>query len=128
MITDMSSGNIYLNVVLRINEDYGELIQHLKEMDTRVAYLKTFELSLSSALPKPLWDTDAYINQARRTPMPKDPYKLVDFETFRGWMTVYEMVMRDEGLIGTKKQVILGLDDEDETPKEGEYELQRVHV
>ena len=98
MISDIASGpssrNIYLNVVIRINEDYAELIEHLKEMDTRVAYLKTFELSLSTALPKP--------------------------------MTVYELVMRDEGLIGTRQQAILGLDDESEEVRQGER--QRVPV
>lgn len=112
MISDMSSGNIYLNVVARINQDYGELIEHLRQMDTRVAYLKMFELSLSSALPKPLWDVDAYRIQSSRTPMPSDPYGILPFETFRAWMTVYEMVMRDEGLIGTRQQSILGMDDD----------------
>lgn len=101
MISDIaagsSSGNIYLNVVIRINEDYADLIEHLKEMDTRVAYLKTFELSLSTALPKPLWESEKYVAQARMTPMPLDPYALLDFETFRAWMTVYELVMRERG-------------------------------
>lgn len=61
--------------------------------------------------------------------MPSDPYALLDFETFRAWMTVYELVMRDEGLIGTRKQLVLGLDDVKESEKEvGEVELQRVHV
>ena len=112
MISDMSAGNIYLNVVTRINQDYSDLIDHLKAMDTRVAYLKTFELSLSSALPRSLWESEAYISQSRIMPLSEDPYALLDFETFRAWMTVYEMVMRDEGLIGTRKPVIIGLDDE----------------
>ena len=96
MIQDMSSGNKYLNVVAGVNQDYADLIDHLKEMDTRVAYLKMFELS------KPLWESEKYIGQSRLTPMPSDPYALLDFETFRAWMTVYELVMIDEGLIGTR--------------------------
>ena len=91
-----------------------------------MAYLKTFELSLSTALPKPLWESEKYIAQARLTPMPSDPYALLDFETFRAWMTVYELVMRDEGLIGTRQQAILGLDDESEEVRQGER--QRVPV
>lgn len=126
IVSGSSSGNIYLNVVIRINEDYADLIEHLKEMDTRVAYLKTFELSLSTALPKPLWESEKYVAQAKMTPMPADPYALLDFETFRAWMTVYELVMRDEGLIGTRQQVILGLDDESEEVISGER--QGVHV
>lgn len=131
MISDMSAGNIYLNVVARINQDYSELIDHLKAMDTRTAYLKTFELSLSSALPKSLWESDAYIAQSKIMPMPEDPFALLDFETFRAWMTVYEMVMRDEGLIGTRKQTILGLEDEPESEperREVKHELERVSV
>lgn len=107
----MSSGNIYLNVVVRINEDYQSLIEHLDEMDTRVAYLKKFEISLSSALPNPLWDTKVWKQQSMQTPMPDDPYALLTFDTFRAWMAVYEMVMREEGLIGTRKQRIMGFDE-----------------
>lgn len=126
MISDMSSGNIYLNVVTRINEDYAELIAHLKDMDTRVAYLKIFEMSLSTALPTPLWEVREYISQSRLTPMPRDPWALISFEEFRGWMTVYEVVMRRQGLIGTKKQMIFGLDDESvEADIRGS---ERVHV
>lgn len=129
MIQDMSSGNIYLNVVARVNQDYADLIDHLKEMDTRMAYLKTFELSLSVALPRPLWESEKYIAQARITPMPDDPYTLLDFETFRGWMTVYEFVMRDEGLIGTRQQAVIGLEDLPERTKEVSHDQrQRVHA
>lgn len=111
MIENASSSNIYLNVVMRINADYEALIEHLKEMDTRAAYLQIFEVSLSSALPKPLWSTEVWMRQSRLTPMPADPYAVLPFDEFRAWMTVYELVMREEGLIGTKKQMILGLDD-----------------
>lgn len=124
MTSDMSAGNIYLNVVVRINDDYGKLLQHLEEMDTRTAYLRMFEMSLSSALPKPLWESDRYIQQSKETPLPTDPYAMLDFETFRAWMAVYELVMREEGLIGTRRQSIIGLDDEEVN----ERERQRVHV
>ena len=105
-----AASNIYVNVVVRINEGYVALQQHLEEMDTRVSYLKIFELALSSALPKPLWEVEIYRRQAQRTPMPNDPYTVISFEEFRGWMTVYEMVMRSEGLIGKKPRTILGME------------------
>ena len=110
MVVEAAS-NIYVNVVVRINEGYVALQQHLEEMDTRVSYLKIFELALSSALPKPLWEVDIYKKQAKMTPMPEDPYTVISFEEFRGWMTIYEMVMRSEGLIGKKKRTVLGLED-----------------
>ncbi len=113
MIGDITSGNgnsIYLNVVARINEDYERLIQHLQETDRRAIYLLSFEMSLSPALSKPLWETEAYKRQAAEMPMPSDPYESMDIQSFRAWMTLYELVMREEGLIGTKQRTIVGLD------------------
>lgn len=121
-MADMSAGNIYLNVVTRINDDYADLLGHLRDMDTRVAYLKIFEMSLSPALPNPLWEVKEYVRQSKLTPMPQDPWSILSFEEFRGWMTVYEMVMRRQGLIGTRKQTILGMDDETEEVNERERE------
>lgn len=106
-----AASNIYVNVVVRVNEGYGALQQHLEEMDTRVCYLKIFELALSSALPKPLWEVEIYRKQARMTPMPEDPYTVISFEEFRGWMTIYEMIMRSEGLIGKKPRTVLGMEE-----------------
>lgn len=105
-----AASNIYVNVVVRVNEGYVSLQQHLEEMDTRVSYLKIFELALSSALPRPLWEVEIYRNQSRKTPMPEDPYAVISFEEFRGWMCVYEMVMRAEGLIGKKPRTVLGME------------------
>ena len=102
--------NLYLNVVVRINEDWAKLHAHLEEMDCKVAYLRIFEMSLSSACNAPLWEIPIYAEQADRYPLPQDPFARLDFETFRAWMTIYELVMRDQGLIGTKKASILGLD------------------
>ncbi len=102
--------NIYLNTVVRINEGYSELQEHLKAMDTRVAYLKTFEIDLSSALPNmSLWNMDSYIAQQKANPMPDNIYELLQFDEFRSWMVLYELVMRDAGLIGHKTPKIMGL-------------------
>ncbi len=129
MISDMSSGNIYLNVVTRINDDYADLLGHLKEMDTRAAYLKIFEMSLSPALPNPLWEVDEYVSQSRLTPMPTDPWAILSFEEFRGWLVVYEIVMRRQGLIGTRKQMIIGLDDDENSETEVVMDgSQRIHA
>lgn len=105
------ASGLYLNVVTRINDDYAALLDHLTEMDTRAAYLKTFEISLSQALREPLWSLESYKAQAARLPMPADPYAFLPFETFRSWIVVYEMVMRENGLIGRQKVAVLGLEE-----------------
>lgn len=109
MIDDVSlPENIYLNVVARINEDYEELLVHLKQLDLRCCYLKSFEISLSSALSeKPLWEMNEYQKHKKECAMPSDPYEFLTYEEFRGWLEVYETVMRASGLIGTKEPKIL---------------------
>ncbi len=117
MLNDFEQGrnsNLYLNVVVRINADWEKLHRHLEEMDTKVAYLRIFEMSLSPACAVPLWDIPEYQSHAKAFPLPADPFARLDFESFRAQMAVYELVMRDQGLIGTKKTTIIGLDD----PKE----------
>jgi hypothetical protein len=104
--------SLYLNVVLRLNEDYYELKRHLDAMDLRKFYLRTFEISLSAALPEPLWDMKAYKDHLEKWPMPDDNYSMLDYETFRSTMAFYEMVMRDYNLIGLSKKTdkpIMGL-------------------
>ena len=108
MINDSSSANIYFNVVVRINDDYADLITHLKEMDTRALYLRIFEVSLSLGCSTPLWKVPIYVEQAKTTPMPADPYERMEFDAFRAWMVIYEQVMRDEGLVGTRPTFVLG--------------------
>lgn len=104
--------SLYLNVVARINDGYTELLEHYKEGDTRVLYLQSFELSLSSALPKEsLWDSENYSDYIKEheLELPDDPYEFVSMEEFRLYLVIYEMVMRDNGLIGTKPVEIPGV-------------------
>lgn len=109
MINDYSSANIYFNVVVRINKDYEDLLTNLKSMDTMAGYLSMFELSLSLGCTMPLWEIDVYKERSQRlTPLPADPYKLIPFSEFCAWLAIYEIVMRDQGLVGTKPTYILG--------------------
>lgn len=112
MIDDLSTANakanIYLNVVVRINEDYGELLGHLKDMDLRRLYLTNFELSLSLGCTQPLTTITTYCELLEKSPLPADPYDKVDYDTFRAWLTVYEVIMRDQGLIGTRPVGLMG--------------------
>ena len=107
-----SPGSVYLNTVNPINEEYSELRRHLKEMDTRVAYLQNFEMALSASInDSDLWSVSSYVAQQKATPMPDNEYAMLSFQEFRGWMVVYEMVMRSAGLIGTRKKGLMGWDE-----------------
>lgn len=98
---------IFLNVVESINNEYFQLRNCMKRMDTRVFNLKNFEIALSSAMTKTLWETEKYKKQIEEYPLPMDPQQPVPYETFRSWVVVYELIMRDYGLIGTKKKTDL---------------------
>lgn len=109
-----NNANIYLNVVVRVNDDWAALIRHLEEMDTKVAYLRTFEMSLSPACGRRLWEIPEYKEFAKKFPLPSDPYARLDYDAFRAQMAVYEGIMREEGLIGTKRPKLLGFEEEKE--------------
>jgi hypothetical protein len=97
--------SLYLNVVLPLNEDFAELRGYLKTSDTRVKYLKTFEMSLSTCIREyPLWEDKKYLEHLKNHAMPDDEYTLLDFDEFRAWMAVYEMIMREHHLIGMSKK------------------------
>ena len=91
---------VYKDTITPLNEAYWELIGYYSLGDTRVSYLKTFELTLSLNCPnKMLWNFDQYIVQAKLAPLPKDQRQRVDPETFLNYLMVYEQIMREVGLI-----------------------------
>lgn len=96
--------SLYLNIVERLNTDYAKSIGALDIMDLRAFNLKAFEVSLSAAMPVPLWSNDLYKEQQSKHPMPEDPFEVLSYEDFRSWLVVYEMVMRDVGLLGISKK------------------------
>ncbi len=101
----MADSPLYLNIVERLNADYAKAIGALDMMDLRAFNLKAFEVSLSAAMPSPLWNNELYANQEKRHPMPENPFEVLSYEDYRSWLVVYEMVMRDVGLLGSKKKM-----------------------
>jgi hypothetical protein len=92
---------LYLDVVRPLNAGYGDLLDALCRMDTRAFYIRSFASVLSPALQRDLWSNEQYIAQLRENPLPKDLYRKLDYDTFQSWITVYEMIMREAGLIGS---------------------------
>lgn len=102
------SENRYFNVVTPLDISYAILGTHIDQGDTRAHYLMSFELRLSSALRgQSLFEMEDYKKQKTKTPMPSDPYEKLRYEEFRGWMILYENVMRGNGLIDTKQPDIM---------------------
>lgn len=99
---------LYLDVVRPLNVSYTDLLAAFNRMDTRVFYLRSFASALSMAMPKDLWSNEQYVEQLEKNPLPDNNYAKLDYSTFQSWITVYEMIMRDVGLIGTKAPQILG--------------------
>lgn len=104
--------DLYLDVVKPLNSSYTNLLAALERMDTRAFYLRAFASSLSMAMPLDLWTNESYMKQLRENPLPEDIYAKLDYDRFQSWITTYEMIMREVGLIGTKAPQILGWSDE----------------
>jgi len=97
----MSDTVLYLDVVRPLNTGYGDLIDALVRMDTRAFYIRNFASIVSPALKNDLWSNEQYLTQLKENPIPKNMYEKLDYDTFQSWITVYEMIMRDAGLIGS---------------------------
>lgn len=104
--------DLYLDVVRPLNTSYANLLAALERMDTRTFYIRAFASALSMAMPCDLWTNELYVKQLTENPLPKDVYTKLDYDTFQSWITTYEMIMRDVGLIGTKPPQILGWSNE----------------
>lgn len=99
----------YFNVVDPINADYAELRAALRRKDLRVFCLLDFEMTLSYMLTKPIAQHKEYRDIRERIPLDDmDPYAVLDYRTFRWVMTQYELIMRENRLIGgqAKRQAV----------------------
>ncbi|HKM13727.1 MAG TPA: hypothetical protein VJY42_02250 [Candidatus Methanomethylophilaceae archaeon] len=97
----MSNTVLYLDVVRPLNAGYGDLLDALCRMDTRAFYIRNFASVLSPALRGDLWSNEQYVSQLKENPLPTDLYAKLEYDTFQSWITVYEMIMRQSGLIGS---------------------------
>lgn len=107
-------GQIYLDVVNPVNDDYRRLLGFLRRKDLRVFRLLDFESSLSVSLPEPLPTYEKYKEVRRLLPLDRlDPYAPLSYTSFRWVLTEYELIMRDAKLIGRteRKQQVGGLAD-----------------
>jgi len=113
---DSSGGqpSIYLNTVLLLNDRWAKLLEKLDSLDLRAMYLRSFELVLSTTLPKPLSGYDEYEKVAAQPAcrLPDDLTRTVPYDVFAAWVTAYTEIMRQEGIVGRKTYDLQG-DDRD---------------
>ena len=92
----------YLNIVGPLNDNFIVLTLRLNEMDLRCMYLTSFEVMLSYGMGNDmLWDHPAYEEIEKLYPLPGDPYAVLDYNTFRNRLILYEAIMKDKKLLGT---------------------------
>jgi len=93
---------VYLNTVVSLNEGWEALMQAYREFDPMVHHIRCFERILSVNLPLMLETNDRYVEVNERFPLPSDDMAKMPMESFRAWISAFEMVMRDHGVIGRK--------------------------
>ena len=99
-MTEQTRTSLYKDTVVPLNNAWDMLVQLYGQGDTRVGYLRTFELTLSPNCPdEMLWQCPEYQEQKKIAPLPKDNRTRIDPDIFMDYLMVYEQIMRRVGLI-----------------------------
>lgn len=100
MKSNQTQTSLYKDTVVPLNNAWDMLVQLYGQGDTRVGYLRTFELTLSPNCPdEMLWQCEEYKAQEKLAPLPKDNRTRIDPDIFKDYLLVYEQIMRRVGLI-----------------------------
>lgn len=92
----------YKETITDMNREYANLLRAFKVKDTRVEYLRTFELALDLNCDKPIWQNPRYTRVTCRWPLPKSGFTSI--EKFHVYMTLYDYIMRDAGLLNRSRE------------------------
>ena len=91
---------LYKDTITGLNSEYLFLLNAYTIGDTRVVYLRRFEAWLSMNCPQPLWSMNRYVYASSRYPLGRNVNGYVSRGKFLYYIAVYELIMRDIGLIG----------------------------
>ena len=93
--------NLYKDTISDLNAEYRNLLQLYLIGDCRTVYLRKFELILSQNCPgSTLWAMPTYFRIAHRYPLPEEVSNFVSRKKFYLYLQLYELIMREIGLIG----------------------------
>jgi len=93
---------VYLNTVVSLNAGWSDLIKAYSEHDPMVHYIRRFAMILSPNLPVPLVKNETYAAIKEKFPLPDDGRKKIPMGSFEAYISAFEVVMRDHGIIGRK--------------------------
>ncbi len=93
----MDRTSLFKDVTTDLNQCYREVVMYYQQGDTKVGYLREFELFLSQCCPdKQLWNFPAYRSLPR---LPENTRTKISSGHFLNCLIVYEQIMREVGLI-----------------------------
>lgn len=99
----------YKETITDMNSIYTRLLRAGMLKDCRAEYLREFEAALGLNCRTPLWQNPRYIRVSQLYPLPRTGY--VSIEKFSLYMTLYEAIMRDNGLLDRESGEADGYDD-----------------
>ena len=91
---------IYLNTGEDINEGWERLTKAYRRHDTRAYHIRDFENVLSTCLREPLDTYQLYKDAEVEFPIPRDEQRYLSDAAFRGRIRMFELIMRESGIIG----------------------------
>lgn len=95
---------IFLNTGEDLNQGWERLTEAYRKHDTRAYHIRDFENVLSPCLQKPLNDHENYKKIEKDYPLPTDDMRYIPDSSFRGRIRMFEMIMRENGIIGMSEK------------------------
>ena len=96
-------GKLFVSVIRQLNPTYNDLLLAYSKQDTRISYLRSFELILSACLRDDILEKDPKYIELENQLHTHSKYHNTDImppKEFWMWIKNLEQIMRDEGLIG----------------------------
>ena len=93
----------FLETISSMNESWKVMQKGYYTGDTRIKYLRRFELALNANMQKTtLWQNPRYARVNRLYPLPKEGEYVAE-DKYRAYIWLYTEIMRDEGLLTKNK-------------------------
>ncbi len=94
----------FLETISSMNDSWKVMQRGYFTGDTRIKYLRRFELALNANMQKTtLWQNPRYARVNRLYPLPKEGEYVAE-DKYRAYIWLYTEIMRDEGLLTKSKE------------------------
>ena len=103
----------FLETISYMNESWKIMQKGYFIGDTRIKYLRRFELALNANMSKTtLWQNPRYARVNRLYPLPKEGEYVAE-DKYRAYIWLYTEIMRDEGLLSPTRESPDDIDGDD---------------